>query len=176
MDCEFKHLLAPQGQDDVVEEIVAIFSNSKYNLVRVSMKGNKKPQIQILAENEEFNMSLKDCEIINDIVKEQLDKNPNLYDNYSLEVSSPGVERPLTRKKDFNIWSNNYIKVKLFRHENLPRKFEAKLIGLSEEGINIYIDDESEKISGEYDLKPLDVKEIILSWVSNNPPMPNLNG
>ena len=45
MDCEFKHLLAPQGQDDVVEEIVAIFSNSKYNLVRVSMKGNKKPQI-----------------------------------------------------------------------------------------------------------------------------------
>ena len=55
MDCEFKHLLIPQGQDNIVEEIVDIFSNSEYNLVRVSITGNKKIQIQILAENEEFN-------------------------------------------------------------------------------------------------------------------------
>ena len=176
MDCEFKHLLIPQGQDNIVEEIVDIFSNSEYNLVRVSIKGNKKIQIQILAENEEFNMSLNDCEIVNGIVKEQLDKNPNLYDNYSLEISSPGIERPLTRKKDFNIWSNNYVKVKLFRHDNLPRRFEARLIGLSEEGINIYIDDDADVISGEYDLKPIDVKEIILSWASDNPPTPNVIG
>ena len=114
--------------------------------------------------------------VVNDIVKEQLDKNPNLYDNYSLEISSPGVERPLTRKKDFKIWSNNHIKVKLFRHDNLPTRFEARLIGLSEEGINIYIDDDTEEISGEYDLKPIDVKEIILSWASDNPPTPNVIG
>ena len=176
MDCEFKHLLIPQGQDNIVEEIVDIFSNSEYNLVRVSIKWNKKIQIQILAENKEFNMSLNDCEIVNSIVKEQLDKNPNLYDNYSLEISSPGIERPLTRKKDFNIWSNNYVKVKLFRHDNLPRRFEARLIGLSEEGINIYIDDDTDVISGEYDLKPIDVKEIILSWASDNPPTPNVIG
>ena len=176
MDFEFKQLLVPQGQDIIVEEIVDIFSNSEYNLVRVSIKGNKKIQIQILAENKEFNMSLNDCEIVNSIVKEQLDKNPNLYDNYSLEISSPGIERPLTRKKDFNIWSNNYVKVKLFRHDNLPTRFEARLIGLSEEGINIYIDNDTEEISGEYDLKPIDVKEIILSWASDNPPTPNVIG
>ena len=121
-------------------------------------------------------MSLNDCEIVYDIVKDQLDKNPNLYDNYSLEISSPGIERPLTRKKDFNIWSNNYVKVKLFRHDNLPRRFEAKLMGLSEEGINIFIEDDSQEISGEYDLQPLDVKEIILSWVSDKPPIPNVIG
>ena len=131
MDCEFKHLLVPQGQDNIVEEVIEIFSNSEYNLVRVSINGNKKIQIQILAENKEFNMSLNDCEIVNGIVKEQLDKNPNLYDNYSLEISSPGIERPLTRKIDFNIWSNNYVKVKLFRHDNLPRRFEARLIGIA---------------------------------------------
>ena len=176
MDCDFKHLLVPQGQDNIVEEIVDIFSNSEYNLVRVLIKGNKKIQIQILAENDNFNMSLNDCEIAYDIVKDQLDKNPNLYDNYSLEISSPGIERPLTRKKDFNIWSNNYVKVKLFRHDNLPRRFEAKLMGLSEEGINIFIEDDSQEISGEYDLQPLDVKEIILSWVSDKPPIPNVIG
>ena len=145
MDCDFKHLLVPQGQDNIVEEIVDIFSNSEYNLVRVLIKGNKKIQIQILAENDNFNMSLNDCEIVYDIVKDQLDKNPNLYDNYSLEISSPGIERPLTRKKDFNIWSNNYVKVKLFRHDNLPRRFEAKLMGLSEEGINIFIEEIEKK-------------------------------
>ena len=176
MDYDFKHLLVPQGQDNIVEEIVDIFSNSEYNLVRVLIKGNKKIQIQILAENDNFNMSLNDCEIAYDIVKDQLDKNPNLYDNYSLEISSPGIERPLTRKKDFNIWSNNYVKVKLFRHDNLPRRFEAKLMGLSEEGINIFIEDDSQEISGEYDLQPLDVKEIILSWVSDKPPIPNVIG
>ena len=168
--------MVPQGQDNIVEEIVDIFSNSEYNLVRVLIKGNKKIQIQILAENDNFNMSLNDCEIVYDIVKDQLDKNPNLYDNYSLEISSPGIERPLTRKKDFNIWSNNYVKVKLFRHDNLPRRFEAKLMGLSEEGINIFIEDDSQEISGEYDLQPLDVKEIILSWVSDKPPIPNVIG
>ena len=66
--------------------------------------------------------------------------------------------------------------MKLFRHDNLPRRFEARLIGLSEEGINICIDDDAEEISGEYDLKPIDVKEIILSWASDNPPTPNVIG
>ena len=85
MDCEFKHLLVPQGQDNIVEEIVDIFSNSEYNLVRVSIKGNKKIQIQILAENKEFNMSLNDCEIVNGIVKEQLDKLTYVYPGIASE-------------------------------------------------------------------------------------------
>ena len=46
-----------------------------------------------------FTMSFEDCEILNEIIIDYLEKNESLFEDYSLEISSPGIERPLTRKK-----------------------------------------------------------------------------
>ncbi|MED5436699.1 MAG: hypothetical protein VX806_01060 [Pseudomonadota bacterium] len=173
MDKNFKHLMAPKGEDSMVSEVLRIFEKSNYNLVRLIMNSGKERRIQIFAENSDHTMTLDDCEDVNNLIQEYFEKELNINENYSLEISSPGIERPLTRKNDFQVWSNNYIKVKLFRHEKLPRRFDAKLLGYSKDKINIFIDETTKVESGNYDLNPTDVKEIKLAWASGKPPMPN---
>ena len=173
MDKNFKHLIAPKGEDRMVSEILSIFEKSNYNLVRLIINSGKERRIQIFAENSDHTMTLDDCENLNGLIQEYIEKELNITENYSLEISSPGVERPLTRKNDFQVWSNNPIKVKLLRHENLPRRFDAKLLGYSKDKINIFVDETTKVESGNYDLNPTDVKEIKLAWVSDKPPLPN---
>ena len=102
-----------------------------------------------------------------------LEKNEKLFADYSLEISSPGIERPLTREKDFKIWSNNFVHIKLNSDKDFPKKFNAKLLGFSKNKIKIFIENEND-LNGEYNLDPLMIKEVILSWVEKDPPKPNL--
>ena len=129
--------------------------------------------IQIMAENDQHTMSFEDCEALNEIIVDYLEENQSLYEDYSLEISSPGIERPLTREKDFNVWSDNFVKIKLKSGDEFPRKFKAKLLGYSENKVKIFVENEKE-FNGEYLLDPLAIKEIILSWVTKDPPKPNL--
>ena len=76
-------------------------------------------------------------------------------------------------QKDFNTWSNNFVQIKLNSDKDFPKKFKAKLLGFSENKIKIFIEDES-NLKGEYNLDPLMIKEVILSWVDKDPPKPNL--
>ena len=173
MENYFEHLLAPDGNQDFAACIINIFEELEYGLVRVKVNGTKMANIQIMAENDQYTMSLKDCEAVNEIIVDYLQKNQTLYENYSLEISSPGIERPLTREKDFNIWSDNFVKIKLKSGDELPRKFKAKLLGYYENKVKIFMENEKD-FNGEYFLDPLSIKEIILSWVTKNPPKPNL--
>ncbi len=140
---------------------------------RVKVTGTKMVNIQIMAENDQHTMSFEDCEALNEIIVDYLEKNESLYEDYSLEISSPGIERPLTREKDFNVWSDNFVKIKLKSGDEFPRKFKAKLLGYSENKVKIFMENEKE-FNGEYLLDPLAIKEIILSWVTKDPPKPNL--
>ena len=159
MENYFEHLLAPDGNQELASSIINIFEELEYGLVRVKVNGTKMVNIQIMAENDQHTMSFEDCE--------------SLYEDYSLEISSPGIERPLTREKDFNVWSDNFVKIKLKSGEEFPRKFKAKLLGYSENKVKIFMENEKE-FNGEYLLDPLAIKEIILSWVTKDPPKPNL--
>jgi Uncharacterized protein conserved in bacteria len=142
-------------------------------LVRVKVTGTKMVNIHIMAENDQHTMSFEDCEAVNEIIVDYLEKNESLYEDYSLEISSPGIERPLTREKDFNVWSDNFVKIKLKSGDEFPRKFKAKLLGYSENKVKIFMENEKD-FNGEYFLDPLSIKEIILSWVTKDPPKPNL--
>ena len=91
-----------------------------------------------MAENDKHTLSLEDCEILNEVIIDYLEKNEKLFADYSLEISSPGIERPLTRKKDFDTWSNNFVQIKLNSNKDFPKKFNAKLLGFSESKIKNY--------------------------------------
>ena len=173
MESYYEHLLAPDGNQEFTSYVIGMFEDLNYGLVRIKINGKKVTNIQIMAENDEHTLSFEDCEILNEAVVDYLEKNEKIFENYSLEISSPGIERPLTRKKDFNTWSNNFVKIKLNEDKDLPRKFRAKLLGFSENKIKIFIEDESD-LNGEHYLDPLVIKEAILSWVEKDPPMPNL--
>ena len=173
MENYYEHLLAPDGNQEFAKYIIGILDNLNYGLVRVKINGKKVTNIQIMAENDKHTLSLEDCEILNEVIIDYLEKNENLFADYSLEISSPGIERPLTRKKDFDTWSNNFVQIKLNSNKDFPKKFNAKLLGFSESKIKILIENEKD-LNGEYNLDPLMIKEVILSWVDKDPPKPNL--
>ena len=173
MENYYEHLLAPDGNQEFAKYIIGMLDDLNYGLVRVKINGKKVTNIQIMAENDKHTLSLEDCEILNEVIIDYLEKNENLFADYSLEISSPGIERPLTRKKDFDTWSNNFVKIKLNSYKDFPKKFNAKLLGFSESKIKIYIENEKD-LNGEYNLDPLMIKEVILSWVDKDPPKPNL--
>ena len=113
MENYFEHLLAPDGNQELASSIISMFEELDYGLVRIRVTGKKMVNIQIMAENDQHTMSFEDCEVLNEIIVDYLEKNESLYEDYSLEISSPGIERPLTREKDFNVWSDNFVKIKL---------------------------------------------------------------
>ena len=163
MENYYEHLLAPDGNQDFAAYIISMLDDLNYGLVRIKINGKRVTNIQIMAENDQHTLSFEDCEILNEAIIDYLEKNEKLFANYTLEISSPGIERPLTRQKDFNIWSNNFVQIKLNSDKDFPKKFKAKLLGFSENKIKIFIEDESD-FNGEYNLDPLMIKEVILSW------------
>ena len=173
MENYYEHLLAPDGNQEFAKYIIGMLDDLNYGLVRVKINGKKVTNIQIMAENDKHTLSLEDCEILNEVIIDYLEKNKKLFADYSLEISSPGIERPLTRKKDFDTWSNNFVQIKLNSNKDFPKKFNAKLLGFSESKIKILIENEKD-LNGEYNLDPLMIKEVILSWVDKDPPKPNL--
>ena len=173
MENYYEHLLAPDGNQEFAKYIIGMLDDLNYGLVRVKINGKKVTNIQIMAENDKHTLSLEDCEILNEVIVDYLENNEKIFADYSLEISSPGIERPLTRKKDFDTWSNNFVQIKLNSDKGFPKKFNAKLLGFSESKIKIFIENEKD-LYGEYNLDPLMIKEVILSWVDKDPPKPNL--
>ena len=173
MENYYEHLLAPDGNQEFAKYIIGMLDDLNYGLVRVKINGKKVTNIQIMAENDKHTLSLEDCEILNEVIIDYLEKNEKLFADYSLEISSPGIESPLTRKKDFDTWSKNFVQIKLNSDKDFPKKFNAKLLGFSESKIKIFIENEKD-LNGEYNLDPLMIKEVILSWVDKDPPKPNL--
>jgi len=85
-----------------------------YELVRVAMiGGSSDPTLQVMAERPDTRqLDLSDCEAISRRLSEWLDANDPIEGSYRLEVSSPGIDRPLTRTKDYADWAGHEARIK----------------------------------------------------------------
>ena len=85
-----------------------------YELVRVAMiGGSSDPTLQVMAERPDTRqLELSDCEAISRRLSEWLDENDPIEGSYRLEVSSPGIDRPLTRTKDYADWAGHEARIK----------------------------------------------------------------
>ena len=85
-----------------------------YELVRVAMiGGSSDPTLQVMAERPDTRqLDLSDCEAISRRLSEWLDANDPIEGSYRLEVSSPGIDRPLTRTKDYADWAGHEARLK----------------------------------------------------------------
>lgn len=103
-----------------------------YELVRVIMMGSaKNPTLQIMAERaDRVGMSVDDCEIISKTISAQLDVADPIASTYTLEVSSPGLDRPLTRLGDFTRFAGFEAKVQLKAPLDGQRNFKGFLRGV----------------------------------------------
>jgi ribosome maturation factor RimP len=106
-------------------------------LVRVAFLGGRSdPTLQVMAERPDTRqLDLSDCEALSRRISEKLDAEDPIEEAYRLEVSSPGIDRPLTRPKDFEDWAGFEARVKLSTPLDGRKQFDGRLLG--RDGANI---------------------------------------
>jgi ribosome maturation factor RimP len=105
-----------------------------YRLVRVAFVGGKSDRtLQIMAEKPETRqLDLSDCEVISRRLSDLLDEKDPIDGTYRLEVSSPGIDRPLTRPADFDDWKGHEARIALAEPLNGRKQFSGTLKGTGE--------------------------------------------
>jgi ribosome maturation factor RimP len=110
------------------------------SLVRVAMFGGRTdPTLQVMAERPDTRqLDLSDCETLSRRISEVLDAADPIEEAYRLEVSSPGIDRPLTRQQDFADWQGFDARIKLAEKLDGRKQFDAHLIGVEGDIIKVY--------------------------------------
>ena len=114
-----------------------------YEIVRLRLMGGTTRRLQIMAERPDGDMNVEDCTRLSRAVSEVLDAADPISGEYTLEVSSPGIDRPLTRLKDFETYEGLEARIELDRLAEGRKRFRGLLAGT--EGDNVGIDLEGEE-------------------------------
>jgi ribosome maturation factor RimP len=109
-----------------------------YRLVRLRVMGGHTKTIQIMAERPDGQMDVEDCATLSRSLSEVLDAADPIADDYVLEVSSPGIDRPLTRAEDYERFAGYEARVELTSPIDGRRRFKGILAGL--EGGSVVMD------------------------------------
>jgi len=110
-----------------------------YDLVRVAMiGGTSDPTLQVMAERPDTSqLDLSDCERISRCLSETLDLADPIEGSYRLEVSSPGIDRPLTRLKDYRDWAGFEARLTLAEPRDGRKQFAGTLEGLDGDTVKL---------------------------------------
>ena len=114
-------------------------------IVRVRMMGGKRPLLQVMAEKAGgAPTDVEDCAALSRAMSDILDAEDPITDRYTLEVSTPGIDRPLTRAEDFGRWVGQAAKLELIRPLENRRRFQGVITGEKDGNITLLLDDETE--------------------------------
>ena len=112
-----------------------------YRLVRVKVSGSEGCTVQIMAERPDGTMAVEDCETISRALSPVLDLADPIERAYRLEISSPGIDRPLVRKSDFDRYAGHLVKIETEIPVNGRKRFRGQLLGTEGEAARIHADD-----------------------------------
>jgi ribosome maturation factor RimP len=134
------------GRMDLVARIVTLIEPSLqdmgFELVRVQIGGGQRPVLQIMADPADGRaMTVDDCALISQAVSALLDVDDPIASAYTLEVSSPGIDRPLTRLKDFERFKGFEARLETILPLDGRKRFKGILYGVEEDRILIVLDD-----------------------------------
>ncbi|MDP3961802.1 MAG: ribosome maturation factor RimP [Pseudorhodobacter sp.] len=143
-------LIAKAAIDRRLAEIITpVIEGLGFELVRVRLMGGKYRILQIMADRPEGGIVVDDCARISTAVSAVLDVEDPIEDNYTLEVSSPGIDRPLTRLKDFDAWVGYEARLETNELIDGRRRFKGTLAGT--EGSEVLIEIEEGTIGLQFD-------------------------
>ncbi len=124
--------------------IAPVVEAAGFELVRIRVTGSRTKTLQIMAERADKTMSAEDCARLSRALSPVLDEANPITGNYNLEVSSPGIDRPLVREKDFEDWRGWPAKLELNRLVEGRKRFKGVLAGLDEGSVAFDIEGEDE--------------------------------
>ncbi|OUS19368.1 ribosome maturation factor RimP [Rhodobacterales bacterium 59_46_T64] len=141
-------LIAKAAMDRRLAEIITpVIEDMGYELVRVRLMSGKTNILQIMADKPEGGIEVDDCAKISTALGAVLDVEDPITDEYALEVSSPGIDRPLTRLKDFDMFEGYEAKIETGELIDGRRRFKGVLAGIEGSEVLINIEDGKETIT-----------------------------
>ena len=137
--------------NQINERVTALITNPLegmgYELVRVRLSHGGRPVLQVMAERADgAAMTVDDCAEISHSVSVLLDAEDPIIEAYTLEVSSPGIDRPLTRPRDFERFAG--FEARIETHDVIAgrRRFKGRLLGLAEGMVSIDVEKETVRL------------------------------
>jgi ribosome maturation factor RimP len=116
-----------------------------YELVRVTVLGRERPTVQVMADRADgTQITIDDCQAISHDVSAAIDVDDPIPGAWTLEVSSAGIDRPLTRVKDWNRFAGHLARVETFFPQNGRKRFAGVVMGADETEARIRLDDGQE--------------------------------
>ena len=116
-----------------------------YDIVRLRLAGvDHRRILQIMAERPDGTMLVEDCTALSRALSEVLDAADPISGEYALEVSSPGIDRPLTRLADFETYEGYEARIELDRLAENRKRFKGRLAGVEEGQVAIDLEGEDE--------------------------------
>ena len=138
-------LTETDGDDRIVREsgidarialiVQPVLRGAGFRLVRVRLSGQHGLTLQVMAEREDGTMTVEDCEEVSRAISPALDVDDPIEKAYHLEVSSPGIDRPLVRKSDFTTWAGHLIKMETSVMITDRKRFKGKIAEADDDGI-----------------------------------------
>lgn len=138
-------LIAKTAIDRRLAEIIQpVIEDMGYELVRVRLQGGKTSLLQIMADRPEGGINVDDCAEISTMVSATLDVEDPIEEAYTLEVSSPGIDRPLTRLKDFATFEGYESRLETTQPIDGRKRFKGVLAGVEGDEVLINIEEGGE--------------------------------
>lgn len=141
-------LIRETGLEARVAQIVGpVIDGLGYRLVRIRLSGRDGLTLQIMAERPDGTMAIEDCEELSRNLSPALDVNDPIDRAYHLEISSPGIDRPLVRREDFDRATGHIAKIELGHPLDGRKRFRGAIVALDDRTISIREEDAEEDIA-----------------------------
>ena len=124
--------------------IEPVVETAGFEFVRVRVTGGNTKTLQVMAERADHTMSAEDCAQLSRALSPVLDEADPIEGNYNLEVSSPGIDRPLVRLKDFEDWQGWPAKLELNQLVEGRKRFSGVVAGVDEGKVAFDIEGEDD--------------------------------
>ena len=129
----------------LLELVDPVAQAAGYAIVRLRlMGGDRARRLQIMAERPDGSMPVEDCARLARAISQVLDDADPIHGEFTLEVSSPGLDRPLTRLEDFAAYEGYQAKIELDRLAEGRKRFKGELAGVEGDHVAINLEDETE--------------------------------
>lgn len=126
---ESRLIIEPGLSARVAAIVEPVIEGLGYRLVRVRVHGSDGCTVQVMAERPDGTMTIDDCEACSRALSPVLDVADPVDRAYRLEMSSPGIDRPLVRQSDFNRYANNLVKIEMSVAVEGRKRFRGQLLG-----------------------------------------------
>jgi len=131
-------LIVETGLDRRVADIIEpTIEQIGYQLVRVRLSAQNGATLQIMCERPDGTMTVEDCEQVSMAISPVLDVEDPIDKAYHLEVSSPGIDRPMVRKSDFTRWLGHLLKCETSILVDGRKRFRGKIVAADENGFTL---------------------------------------